>query len=415
MTCDAARDQLSAFLDNALADPARRALDAHLAQCAECRRELDQLRATVALLRRFPPVHAPAGFVDRVLAEAARPPWPRRLLDGLFRPLRVKLPLEAAAVLLVAGSALYVYEHAPELKQLTRPETTQEAPPVPNAAPPRSSTASDAGIPATGLAERTEPLQDKASEAPSAPAEQQTAREEATPQIPPAVAPPETLNRSVPGTPGASRLEAPAAQSEAKREARPDAKAEVQSGIKKEVQGERPPNGPEKVARVAEPSPPRDATGSRAPGAASPAEKALPQTMAPAAVPEAHGRAGGVGSAPSPAPAPEGAAGDTLSAAKPRTAARLMRASDASGRLVVPAREPAEVALDALLTRLGATRVARWLDHPQGPVLIDVVVPAARYGELLEGLGHIGRWTTEHEPKTLPARVRVEVAVTVAP
>jgi hypothetical protein len=90
-----------------------------------------------------------------------------------------------------------------------------------------------------------------------------------------------------------------------------------------------------------------------------------------------------------------------------------MRAVDASGRLAVPAREPAEIALDALLSRLDATRVARRLEG--GLVLVDVVVAGPRYHELLEGLGRIGRWTTEHEPKALPPKVRVEVAIGVEP
>ena len=48
-------------------------------------------------------------------------------------------------------------------------------------------------------------------------------------------------------------------------------------------------------------------------------------------------------------------------------------------------------------------------------VLIDVVVPGARYRELLEGLGRIGRWVTEYEAGALPAQVRVEVALIVEP
>ena len=121
---------------------------------------------------------------------------------------------------------------------------------------------------------------------------------------------------------------------------------------------------------------------------------------------------GGAGAAPGEAPAPERAP-EPFSAAKSRAAARLMRAVDASGRLVVSAPEPAEIALDALLGRLGGTRVARRLEGPEGLILVDVIISAARYPELLEGLGKIGRWTTEHEPKTLPSQVRVEVAVSV--
>jgi hypothetical protein len=92
-----------------------------------------------------------------------------------------------------------------------------------------------------------------------------------------------------------------------------------------------------------------------------------------------------------------------------------MRAVDASGRLGVPAREPAEAALDALLSRLGAARVARRLEGAPGMILIDVVVPGERYRELIDGLGRIGRWVTEYEVRTLPAEVRVEVALTVEP
>ena len=96
-------------------------------------------------------------------------------------------------------------------------------------------------------------------------------------------------------------------------------------------------------------------------------------------------------------------------------AARLTRAVDASGRLTVPARAPAEQALDALLARLGATRVGRLLEGDRGMIVIDVLVPGPRYRELIDGLGQIGRWVTEYESGTLPAQVRVEVALTVEP
>ena len=72
MTCHDARERLSAYLDDALAPDERRDVAAHLEGCAECRRELARLDATVALLRRVEPARAPVGFVDRVV-EAARP------------------------------------------------------------------------------------------------------------------------------------------------------------------------------------------------------------------------------------------------------------------------------------------------------------------------------------------------------
>jgi Putative zinc-finger len=132
MTCHEARELLSALVDDALGAAERDALDAHLAACADCRRELQRVRDTVALLRAVEPARAPVGFVDRVL-EATRPaPWPRRLLRELFLPWPVKLPVEAAAVVLVTVGVVYLYLATPELQQAARLEspapTVAEAP-----------------------------------------------------------------------------------------------------------------------------------------------------------------------------------------------------------------------------------------------------------------------------------------------
>lgn len=132
MTCHDARERFSALVDDALGAAEREALAAHLATCGDCRRELQRVRDTVALLRAVEPARAPAGFVDRVL-EAARPaPWPRRLLRALFLPWPVKLPIEAAAGVLVAVGVVYLYQATPELQQAARLEsrtpTVAEAP-----------------------------------------------------------------------------------------------------------------------------------------------------------------------------------------------------------------------------------------------------------------------------------------------
>jgi hypothetical protein len=126
MTCHEARELFSALLDDALGADERRALDAHLAMCADCGRELQRFRSTVTLLRSVEPARAPAGFVDRVL-DAARPaPWPRRLLRALVLPWPLKLPVEAAAIVLVAVGVVYVFRATPELGQATRVESTYE-------------------------------------------------------------------------------------------------------------------------------------------------------------------------------------------------------------------------------------------------------------------------------------------------
>jgi hypothetical protein len=414
MTCHETREQLSLLMDEALAAPERAAVDAHLAACAECRRELEQLRATVALLDRLPPARAPAGFVDRVMAEAYRPSWPRRVLDVLFVPVRVKLPLEAVAVLLVGVSALYVYERSPEVGQVARQEAQEPSPaPTPPTAapleakpstPPAPKAVPDPARPTDTVGEAERAREPRvASEPKRQLAKEGAAREEARQARP---AGPELPPSAVPAPP------APAARADDAREAL-SAKRNAEVEPRFRAPGPAvPPAASEKGAQPAEPSAARDA------GAAG--ARALPPAAAPATPPtaalsrEAQGPGVGAASTPGSAPATEGPAGQEPAPSKSR-AARLTRAVDASGRLTVSARVPAERALDALLARVGGARVGRLLEGDRGMIIIDLLVPAARYPELIEGLGRIGRWVTEYEVGTLPARVRVEVALTVEP
>jgi DedD protein len=404
MTCHDAREQLSALLDDVLAAPERGALDAHLAACAECRRELEQLRATIALLDRVPPAHAPTGFVDRVMAEAYRPSWPRRILDALFVPVRVKLPLEAVAVLLVSVSALYVYQRTPEVRELDRQAARAPAPVAP--APPAEPSPPAPGPTATrpGPAAPTPAAKEPAAGVPRVPARPQGAREEpriTSPDVgaPASPSPSTSELRDAPAVPGAKAL-----GKEAKEEAPADRRADAPASALSAA-------APERAAKSGEAAAPSDAAGSRSDVAR--AKPAAPPAGAPP-VPESRGGAAGIAPGP-PVPSAERAPGPPPGAARAPVARQLMRAVDASGRLTVPARVPAEQALDALLGRLGGARVGRLLEGDRGIIVIDVLVPGARYPELIEGLGRIGRWVTEYESATFPAQVRVEVALTVEP
>src|SRR2546425_170545 len=142
MTCDEARARLSALLDEALGPDERGPLEAHVATCVACRRELGLLRNTVALLHSVNPERAPAGFADRVLAAARPAPWCRRLQRALSLPWSVKLPLAAAAALLVGVAVAHLLEMAPELQRAARVESpspavteSQEPPATPTGAP----------------------------------------------------------------------------------------------------------------------------------------------------------------------------------------------------------------------------------------------------------------------------------------
>jgi anti-sigma factor RsiW len=352
MTCDDARDLFSALVDDALSSEERGALDAHLTVCPDCRRELEGFQRTVALVRAAPPVRAPAGFVDRVLAAARPAPWYQRLARRLFVPLTVKLPLEAAAVVLVTFLAVQLYRETPELHLASQPAAP---PPAVSEAPTSSLTPS-----------RT----------PAAP--------------PPAAAPPASSPPSASDPTSVARSAERAAkryQEEAVRlrrdEGATDSQTAPQDVRKKEEESrgvlmDRARSSREGRADVQSPAPER------------PESSTAPQQRVTA---EAK---------------PKSAAPPVAANAAPQMAA--VTAADVAGRLVTPDRAAAENALADLVGRLGGVVLARRAENEA--TVVEVQVPRASYAALLEGLARIGRFTLEREAGELPDRVRISLRLT---
>lgn len=119
---EALRDSLAAHLLGALPDDERDALDAHLAGCARCRREREELRVAVDLLPyAAPPVPAPRALRDRLTAtvraegellraagpdaDAVAPAARRRRRHGRSKPHRRRLAIGAAVAATAAAAA----------------------------------------------------------------------------------------------------------------------------------------------------------------------------------------------------------------------------------------------------------------------------------------------------------------------
>ena len=113
MNCGEVQKYLSDFLDKSLDNERARAIEDHLAACSRCSEEMTSLAECQRLVSGLPAVELPLGFTNRVMArvrEAANPP---SLWERLFLPLRIKIPLEATAVGLIAVLAAYIYQKEP--------------------------------------------------------------------------------------------------------------------------------------------------------------------------------------------------------------------------------------------------------------------------------------------------------------
>ncbi len=128
MNCQEARELFSAKADELLTPEQRLALDGHFQSCAACPREWERFRQTVSLLHSVEEARAPAGFARRVIENVRQEPWPRRLLRSVFLPLHVKLPLEAAAAVLVSTLVIFLYRQTPEFERAVEAPPSRGAP-----------------------------------------------------------------------------------------------------------------------------------------------------------------------------------------------------------------------------------------------------------------------------------------------
>lgn len=143
---DETNKRLAAFCSGDLSAEEIRELEAHLAECGQCRSDLADLVTTMRLLRSTPEEEPPAWLQSRIMAHIRDGQKQKRSwLHRFFFPLHIKLPLEAMALVMVCVTGYYVARNTEtELKQpqqetpLSAPAPQQQVMPQP--APPRTET-----------------------------------------------------------------------------------------------------------------------------------------------------------------------------------------------------------------------------------------------------------------------------------
>ena len=113
MRCEQAEIEISELLDRELDDARRSRVEAHLAECAPCRRRHRLLAATRDAFRELDPDPAPSGFEGRLRDRlATQPPAPQR--PGARRWLPAIALAAAAAIATLALSLLSPAPRTPE-------------------------------------------------------------------------------------------------------------------------------------------------------------------------------------------------------------------------------------------------------------------------------------------------------------
>lgn len=124
MKCDKIQEQLSAYLDDVLSPAEKSIIDNHLKSCPKCKKSLAELEMTVRSIKGLEEIIPPPWLTQKIMARVKAEAKNKKqgLMQKLFYPLYIKLPIEAVGIFLVALTALYVFKNmAPEFKTITAP------------------------------------------------------------------------------------------------------------------------------------------------------------------------------------------------------------------------------------------------------------------------------------------------------
>jgi hypothetical protein len=114
VNCEELQAQLGAYIEQSLDAVTTEAVDDHLASCPQCRAARDNLAECIRQVAALPNVDPPGRFSQRVMARVRALEGKPALWERLTFPLRIKLPIQVTAAVLISMLAVYLLRKQPE-------------------------------------------------------------------------------------------------------------------------------------------------------------------------------------------------------------------------------------------------------------------------------------------------------------
>lgn len=111
MECRSIEEKLSAYLENQLSSEEKRQVAEHLKTCAKCSLSLNDLKKIVAYTQGLEEIEPPPWLAQKVMARVREEAESKKgILQKLFYPLHVKVPIEVVATIAIVVTTFYVFK-----------------------------------------------------------------------------------------------------------------------------------------------------------------------------------------------------------------------------------------------------------------------------------------------------------------
>ena len=127
MNCEEVQTQLPDYLERSLGLKASALIDEHLADCARCRQETELLGECMRQVSALPILEPPPGFVQRVMIRVREEEAQPGIWQRLTQPLRVKIPIQATALVMVGILGIYLLQKEEPHKEFKSEQKTEAA------------------------------------------------------------------------------------------------------------------------------------------------------------------------------------------------------------------------------------------------------------------------------------------------
>ena len=129
MKCRDIQKELAAYLEGIISPKEKEGVENHLSSCQMCRKVFEELKRTEALVKGLEQVEPPPWFTQKIMSRVrAQQESKKNIIQRLFYPLHIKVPIEAFATVLIAVAAVYLFKaNEPEMKRIHVPAATEQS------------------------------------------------------------------------------------------------------------------------------------------------------------------------------------------------------------------------------------------------------------------------------------------------
>jgi hypothetical protein len=160
MECKGIRERLPAYLEKGVTAQEETLIERHLSTCRKCARVLLDLKRTEEIVKDLDRVEPPPWMTQKVMSRIrAEEEKKGGVIQKLFFPLHVKIPVQAFATVVIAVVAIYVFKAVePQMKTVPPPSAPEQVFSKEETPEPTPGTKTDSKVPGSKAAVK-EPAQ----------------------------------------------------------------------------------------------------------------------------------------------------------------------------------------------------------------------------------------------------------------